>query len=1126
MSRQTISDLLGLQGPHAVMQRVRESTERYGGGVELLKAKLNCCDYRQKVSTSGLVDWTTLCLSVHCSLAFAATAGSNTTSDSSMKVSEWLARGSDLGSFFGRDRREYPNHTRPPGYSRHYCAMWDRQGPSSVDYQPYANLGAAWNTSSSAARARALLQGATGKPPSPRAAREEPSLGRQSPQGDSSGGSSKPTKTQKIPAPSNGALLEQTKVVKKQLEELRESHFLSKCRNLLGVSDFSAQPPHPTQPQVEESSGEGSASSERHVHIAQGVELDGASSRECDSDSARTGSVRYGDKPESMDEYEASVGSDHCSLPRNIEVAVAASLETTHTGDVSEHGQKEWPQHEASDLTGPLRPAEPKVVRHIYRYAHYDEFGSDASRGDESSMQWLESGDEGYKTDEFDEKGYYSSFDDGPSDDQNKGKGVPTTPNVEGRMGNSCGAKEFYKSQTSTDNDLRAQFNRENCWASDGGHRRRFTAIPVPSAFSASRSAQTKLGGHLGESQENVNSVTAGGNRNVLGSTSSEGCKKASDTRECLKSISIDSSGEIGPDKRKSQEEASLPVSDQENKAFSDGVKLQATEAIQKDSDRYTTTHPSVRVLSVLSDSRNLENEKEVVKARTAEIQVEIRESLRGSQTSTDKPRKETEIANACTVGIQTERESLILRKTETASKHERLDTSTQTSSKEPIPQAPKEKLLDGPEFDLKDQQSGAEWLSEIIPKELLDRFALEGIKSTTTNVVPDQFHLHLHFAEKETLRDAKVETKNRGAEVERDAKQPLQTSIQNFHQEEDRQPSILKESSSGVPPAWPPNPDSDGGGEQVESGEASWDVLRSLCKTMGETVQEACQKMSESEPTTDTDQSTETPRRPIMSHEFHPGRAQDDRNQSSRYMRTEAPGLQDSYQRDGYYNRVDSHEGFHNEAHYIRERERSQLKHQQNGYNGKSRRNMSHRDSRSRDFHDSTNFVEEFDRRCHNGFSGQAMERFASSQRGMNVYPPRGAEESRYPRYMPYEQHFQPADHHGQYPESFESDLNSLPSIFSPAVVDRSVHEVEERWRVHQEHLMNKIRQANSGSSGQPSRSGRSRYAASRNGTIPRRIHEENGQSGRERSSSSELQRVARDMAMLASRLQNGSRK
>ncbi|GMH41223.1 hypothetical protein BSKO_09133 [Bryopsis sp. KO-2023] len=1118
MSRQTISDLLGLQGPHAVMQRVRESTERYGGGVELLTAKLNCCDYRQKVSTSGLVDWTTLCLSVHCSLAFAATAGSNTTSDSSMKVSEWLARGSDLGSFFGRDRREYPNHTRSPGYSRHYCAMWDRQGPSSVDYQPYANLGAAWNTSSNAARARALLQGAKGRPQSPRAGRDEPSEGRQSLQGDSSGGSSETTRSPKIPAPSNGALLEQTKVVKKQLEELRESHFLSKCRNLLGVSDFSAQPPHHTQPQVQESCGEGAASSKRPVHIAKGVELDGAS-RECDSGSARTGSVQCGDKLESMDEFEASDGSDHCSLPRNVEVALAASLDSTRTSNVSEDGQEEWPQRQASDLTEPLRPPEPQVVRHIYRYAHYDEFGSDESRGDESSMHWLESGDEDYKTDEFDEKGHYSSFDDGPSDDQNEGR----TPHVDGRMGNSCEAKELYKSKTSTDNDLRAQFNRENCWASDGGHRKKFTAIPVPSTFSASRSAQTKLRGDLGESQDNVNSVTAGGNRNVLESSSSEGCKKASDKRECLKSMSIDTKEKIGSE-RKSHEEASLPVSDQENKAFSDGEKPQATEAIQKDSD--TTTHPSVRAFSVLRDSRNLENEKEVVKARTAEIQAEIRESLRDSKTSTDKLRKETEITNACTVGIQTERESLIFRKTETANKQEkvRLDTSTQTSSKEPIPPSPKEKRLDGTEFDLKDQQSGAEWLSEIIPKEILDRFALEGIKSTTTNVVPDQFHLHLHFAEKETLRDAKVETKNRGAEVERDAKQPLQTSIQNFHQEEDRQPSILKESSSGVPPAWPPNPDSDGGGEQVENGEASWDVLRSLCKTMGDTVQEACQKMSESEPTTDTDQSTETPRRPIMGHDFRPRRAQEDRNQSSRYMRTEAPGLQDSYQRDGYYNRVDSHEGFHNEAHYIRERERSQLKRQQNGHNGKSRRNMSPRDSRSRDFHDSTHFVEEFDRRYHNGFSGQAMERFASNQRGMNVYPPRGAE--RYPRYTPQEHYFQPADHHGQYPESFESDLNSLPSIFSPAVVDRSVHEVEERWRVHQEHLMNKIRQANSGSSGQPSRSGRSRYAASRNGKIPRRIHEEKSQSGRERSSSSELQRVARDMAMLASRLQNGSRK
>ncbi|GMH41217.1 hypothetical protein BSKO_09127 [Bryopsis sp. KO-2023] len=1120
MSRQTISDLLGLQGPHAVMQRVRESTERYGGGVELLTAKLNCCDYRQKVSTSGLVDWTTLCPDVHCSLAFAATAGSNTTSDASIKVSEWLGTGSDLGSFFGREQER----TRPAGYSRFYCALWDRPSQdSSVDYQPYPNLGAAWNTSSSAARARALLQGANGKPTSPRA--NEPSERRQLPQGHSSGESSR---SPKGPTTSNGALLEQTKVVKKQLEELRESNFLSKCRNLLGVSDFSAQPPHHTQPQVQKSCGEGSVSSKRHVHIAKGVELDGAS-RECDSGSARTGSVQCGDKPESMDEYEASDGSDHCSLPRNVEVALAASLATTHTGDVSEDGQEEWPQRQVSDLTEPLRPAEPQVVRHIYRYAHYDEFGSDESRGDESSMQWLESGDEDFKTDEFDEKGYYSSFDDGPSDDQNEGKEVPSNPNLDGSMGNSCGAKEVYKSQTSNDNDLRTQFNRENCWASDGGQRKKFTAIPVPSTFSASRSTQPKLGGHLGESQENVNSVTAGGNRNVLESSSSEGCKKASNKRECLKSMSIDSSGEIKPHGRISHEESSLPVSDQENKAFSDGEKPQATEAIQKDSD--TTTHPSVRALSVLRDSRDLENEKEVVKARTAEIQAEIKESLTGSQTSTDKPREETEITNACTVGIQTG-ESLIFRKTETAKKQEkvRLDTSTQTSSKEPIPQAPpKEKLLDGTEFDLKDQQPGAEWLSEIIPKELLDRFALGGIKSTTTKVVPDQFHLHLHFAEKETLlRDAKVETKaeNRGAEVARDVKQPLQTSIQNFHQEEDRQPSILKESSSGVAHAWPPNPDSDGGGERVENGEASWDVLRSLCKTMGETVQEACQKMSESEPTTDTDQSTETPRRPIMSHGFRPRRAQDDYNQSSRYVRTEAPGFQDSYQRDGYYNRVDSHEGFHNEAHYIRERERSQLKRQQNGHNGKSRRNMSPRDSRSRDFHDSTHFVEEFDRRYHNGFSGATMERFASNQRGMNVYPPRGAEQSRYPRHTAWEQHFQPADHHGQYTESFESDLNSLPSIFSPAVVDRSVHEVEERWRVHQEHLMNKIRHANSGSSGQPSRSGRSRYAASRNGKIPRRIHEENRQSGRKRSSSSELQQVARDMAMLASRLQNGSRK
>ncbi|GMH41231.1 hypothetical protein BSKO_09141 [Bryopsis sp. KO-2023] len=1077
MSRQAIRDLLGLQGPHAIMQRVRDSTERYGG------------------------------------------AGSNTTSDSSMKVSEWLASGADLGSYFGRDRGEHQEHTRPQGYSRYYCTLWDRPGPSrdsSVDYESYANLGAEWNTRSNAARARALLEGAKGKPSSPRAARDEPSEGRQSHHDDSSRESSKTAESQKIPIPANGALLEQTKVVKKQLEELRESNFLSKCRNLLGVSDISAQPPHPAQPKVRESS--------------------------------REGSELYGDKIESTDEYEASVGSGHNSLLCNVEVrsdsgvfllvlssdvtisrlhlqvARASSSETTHTGNGSNHGGKEWPKREASDFTEPLRPTEPKVVRHVYRYAHYDEFGSDESRVDEMPMQWLESGDEDYKTDELDAKGYYSSFDDGPSDDQNEGKEVPTTPIVDGRMGSSCGAKKLCKSKTSTDHDLQAQFNREDCRASDKDHRKRSTTTSVPSTFSASRNAQTELGVHLSESQENVDSVTAGGNRNVVESSSSEGCKKASDKRESLKFMSIDTMEEIEPHGRKSQEKVSLPDFDQENKVFSDEVKPQATEAID------TTIHPSVRALSVLRDLRNLGNEKEVVRARTAEIQTEIRESLRGSQTSTDKPRKETEIANACTVGIQTERESLILRKTETSNKQEqvRTDTFTQTSSKGPIPQAPKKKRLDGTEFDLKDQQSGTEWLSEIIPEELLDRFALEGITSTTTNVVPDQFHLHLHFAEKETLRDAKVETKaeNRGAEIERDAKQPLHTSIHHFPQEEDRQLSILKESSCGVALAWPPNPDSDRGGERVESGEASWDALRSLCKTMGETVQEACQKMSESEVTIDTDQSTETTRRPIMSHEFRPRRAQDDHNQSSGYMRTEAPGLQESYQRDGYYNRVDSHEGFHNEAHYIKERERSQLKRQQKKeYNGKSRRNMSPRDSRSRDFRDSTHFVEEFDRRYHNGFSGAAMERFASNQRGMNVYPPRGAEQSRFPRCTPFEQHFQPVDHHGQYTESFASDLNSLPSIFPPAVVDRSVHEVEERWRVHQEHLMDKIRHANRSSSGQPSRSGRSRYAKSRNGTIPGRIHEENGQSGRERSSSSELQKVARDMAMLASRLQNESR-
>ncbi|GMH39132.1 hypothetical protein BSKO_07030 [Bryopsis sp. KO-2023] len=835
---------------------------------------------------------------------------------------------------------------------------------------------------------------------------------------------------------------------------------------------FSKRPVHPTEPQVHKSSKTGSASSNLPDQITKGAASDG-SSRENVSSSSRTGSVGYGATIESTDEFESSIETNHNSPPSDV------------------------------------RP-----VRHIYRYAHYDEFGSG-----EIAMQW-QSGDEDFSAGELDLREYFSSLGE-----------VPSTPDEDGCMRNSGGAGKIYQSQTSTENDqgLRAQFNEGKSQARDGDNVNRLTTESAPSIL-----FQTRGGGFLGESQENTNSVSSVGS--MLESRSSEKVKNASDDSVSSKSRTVDTTGEIMHHGSQSSEKASFPDLDQENKVCGDGKKPPVSEEnVGKVSD--TTTHANVKALSVLRDLRSLENEKEIVKARTAEIRNEIMESLRGSHTSADEPRKETGIANTRTIEIQTG-ESLILSKAKIVKKQEkvRLNTSTQTSSMEPIPQKPKEKQLDGTKLASlsidKDQQSGTEWLSEMVPKELLDRFGLGGIANRTARTVPDQFHLHLHFTEKEPAVDSKIKEKaeHRGNEVARDNEQPLQHHSRSLSPKEEMQPQNLKEPCHRVAPGRPALLYSDGGDEQVRKEEASWDVLRTLCKRMGNAIDVACQNLSQSETTTDTDQSVHgdfydhdykasrdesiydsTPRRSCLSEKHRRRTGQDDHNHSNRAVRTQAAELQDSYQRDEYHNHVDYHEKYQNAEHCERERELSHLQRHQSRYKGEHRRNMSPKDSQSRNFHGRTQNPRENDRRYHNGFSAAAMDRFGSSQRGMNVDAPRGAAQSQYPRYIPSEEHFQPADDRHQYTESYMSDVNSLPSIFSPAGFDRSIDEAEERWRAHQEHLIKKLRQANRGSSGDP--------------RAKRRMDVQNRQSGNERSSSTALQRVVRDMDALSHRLQKRSR-
>ncbi|GMH36618.1 hypothetical protein BSKO_04491 [Bryopsis sp. KO-2023] len=775
--------------------------------------------------------------------------------------------------------------------------------------------------------------------------------------------------------------------------------------------------------------------------------------------------------------------------------------------------------------------ADPKPVRHIYRYEEYDEWGSNDSMAEGMDMQWLDNVDGDPKfVRRIDALDYYLRMDGEDS----------STTDVDGHLGISSGGK-LHESQTSVGMDLREQFAGENCQGSAGNHNRRSSIVPVPSAFFASNT-QKEGGGEYDELPLENSLGSMQSNNNMLALRIIEEVVK--DEGGSFDSTLMDTDDKKSHSGIKSSERVSVIDSDQQVYA-DDGYKPSLHgENIKMDSK--ITIQTSV---TTSSESRNHKNRKKTVKQRTGEAQT----SLRFSQTSAGIPRK----TNTRTIDIQTERESLILGNIVDKQENITLDTSRKTSSAGIPLKSPKAKKV-----DTKNQQAGTGWLSELVPKELLERFGLEKITKGTART-PDQFHMHLHFKEKKPApHQAGIEkmAEQRDKSVTQGGKRAVQASIQHFQESSATEEMRSRISTESYHEFEPPVQEPDGGVEGNGNGEASWDALRSLCKTMGETVQEACQKLSESEPTTDQDQSdgdlymheqeayeeeesmyAETPRRSDMSQNYRLGReAEYDQHQSNRSRRTEAPSFQASYQRDGYYNDVDHRGGYSKEAHHIREREhlrncnyhireREQSNiHHQKGYSGRSNWNMSPRDSRPRYFQEEVQFVDREEHGYNNGFSVGAMRHYASDQRTIHEHAPRRYSQVHPPQYQPRNHHFQPANHRDFYEESFASDLNSLPSIFSPAVIDRSVDEAEERWRIHQENLMNKLRKANSVSSGGPSRSGRPTRPESNRRENPQgkgRMHEERRQSRSTISSSSTIQQVARDMEMLSCRLQRGSR-
>ncbi|GMH36624.1 hypothetical protein BSKO_04497 [Bryopsis sp. KO-2023] len=902
------------------------------------------------------------------------------------------------------------------------------------------------------------------------------------------------------PIPTNTTLLQQTKEVKKQLEELRESNFLSKCRNLLGVSDFSAR------------------------IMNQGVqETETNGESRLDSTLTKSGSLGQRGKIESSDESDDSVES----LLAGSEAKRLSDSLKLHTMDEFKPEQVERLDAEIPAPGESPARADPKPVRHIYRYAEYDEWGSNDSVAEDTDMQWLNNVDGDPKfVRRIDGLEYYLRMDGEDS----------SRTDVDGHSGISSGGK-LHESQTSVEMDLREQFAGENCQGSAGNHNRRSSTVSVPSAFFASNTQREDRDELLENSLGSIQS-----NDNMLGLRINEEVVKYEGGS--FDSTSMDTAAKKSHSGIKSSERVSVTDLDQQAEVCADGYKPSLHEENIK-MDSKITIQTSV---TTSSESRNHKNRKKTVKQRTAEAQT----SLRFSQTSAGIPRK----TNTRTIDIQTERESLILGKTNIVDKQENItfDTSRKTSSAGIPLKTPKAKKV-----DTKNQQAGTGWLSELVPKEILERFGLEKITKGTART-PDQFHVHLHFKEKKTApHQAGIEkmAEQRDNAVAQGGKRAVQASIQHFQESSATEEMRSLISTESYREFEPPVQEPDGGGEGNGNGDASWDALRSLCKTMGETVQEACQKISESEPTTDQDQSdgdlymheqeayeeeesmyAETPRRSDMSQNYRLRReAEYDQHQSNRSRRTEAPSFQASYQRDGYYNDVDHRGGYPRETHHIREREhlsscnyhireREQSNiHHQKGYSGRSKWNMSPRDARPRYFQEEVQFVDREEHRYNNGFSVGAMRHYASDQRTMHEHAPRRYSQVHPPQYQPRNQH---ANHRDFYEESFASDLNSLPSIFSPAVIDRSVDEAEERWRIHQENLMNKLRKANSVSSGGPSRSGRPTRPESNRRENPQgkgRMHEERRQSRSTISSSSTIQQVARDMEMLSCRLQRGSR-
>lgn len=144
----------------------------------------------------------------------------------------------------------------------------------------------------------------------------------------------------------------------------------------------------------------------------------------------------------------------------------------------------------------------------------------------------------------------------------------------------------------------------------------------------------------------------------------------------------------------------------------------------------------------------------------------------------------------------------------------------------------------------MQEQEVEKDWLPQLVPQALLQSFGINGLVQGTATKLPDQFHLHLHFPHKDVL------SLSSGKEVVTSRQAISSTALVP------QQGQMRTTEAGGVDRSLSQFIADTQCAEETKSafddGDSSWAALRVLCKTMDETVQVACQKLSEGDPEQD----------------------------------------------------------------------------------------------------------------------------------------------------------------------------------------------------------------------------------------------------------------------------------